>query len=287
MNGNCFFATDLHGDTARYEKLFGLVETERPAALFIGGDLLPGAVRLLEARADHRDFVNEFLCRRLEAMKERMGERYPRVFVILGNDDGRFQEAAVLDAASRGIWEYAHGRKIPFGEFMVYGYSFIPPSPFLLKDWERYDVSRFVDPGCTHPGEGMFTVPVSEYESCYATIQEDLAELAGSDDLSKAVFLFHSPPYRTALDRAALDGKFVDFVPLDVHVGSIAIKRFIMKRAPMLTLHGHIHESASLTGMWMETCGPTVMINAAHDGPELALVRFDPHDSARAVRELV
>ncbi|MFO7627415.1 MAG: metallophosphoesterase [Candidatus Fermentibacteraceae bacterium] len=284
---NCFFVTDLHGSTSRYEKLFGLIEARRPAALFMGGDLLPGPVRLMSVESGHRDFVNDYLCRHFRELRGRMGENYPRVFLILGNDDGRFQEAAVLDAASTGIWEYVHGRRTDFDGFQVYGYSYVPPTPFLLKDWERYDVSRFADPGCSHPADGMRTVPVSEYEMLYATIQEDLAAITGTDDLSRAIFLFHSPPYRTGLDRAALDGRTVDFVPLDVHVGSIAIRRFITRRCPHLTLHGHIHESARLTGVWKEAMGPTTTLSAAHDGPELSLVSFDPEDPGGAERELI
>ena len=58
--------------------------------------------------------------------------------------------------------------------FQVYGYSFVPPTPFQLKDWERYDVSRFVDPGCVSPEEGMRTIPVSDQEQRFTTIQKDL-----------------------------------------------------------------------------------------------------------------
>jgi Icc-related predicted phosphoesterase len=52
-------------------------------------------------------------------------------------------------------------------------------------------------------------------------------------------------------------------------------------------LHGHIHESARLTGNWQERIGKTVAFSAAHDGRELALVRFDPHELDRAIRELI
>jgi Icc-related predicted phosphoesterase len=89
------------------------------------------------------------------------------------------------------------------------------------------------------------------------------------------------------LDRAALDGRMVDHVPMDVHVGSIAVQRFIAARQPLVTLHGHVHESARLTGAWRATSGRTVMLGAAHDGPELALVRFDPAQPDRATRELI
>jgi Icc-related predicted phosphoesterase len=101
------------------------------------------------------------------------------------------------------------------------------------------------------------------------------------------VVLFHAPPHETSLDRAALDGQIVEHVPLDVHVGSIAIRRFIEERQPLVTLHGHVHESARLSGAWRDRIGRTHVFSAAHDGPELALVRFDLEDPASATRELI
>jgi Icc-related predicted phosphoesterase len=133
----------------------------------------------------------------------------------------------------------------------------------------------------------MRSVPVPQAEVRYGTIAQDLQRLTGDDDLTDATFLFHTPPYKTALDRAALDGQFVDHVPLDVHVGSIAVRRFIEERQPRLTLHGHIHESARLTGSWQDRIGETLLLGAAHDGPELALVKFDLEDPAGATRELI
>ena len=97
----------------------------------------------------------------------------------------------------------------------------------------------------------------AQNEIRHGTIQADLARLVSDGDLSQSIFLFHAPPHRTALDRAALDGRVIDSVPLDVHVGSIAIRRFIMGRQPRITLHGHIHESARLTGSWRERLGQT------------------------------
>ena len=78
----------------------------------------------------------------------------------------------------------------------------------------------------------------------------------------------------------------IDHVPLDLHVGSIAVKRLIESRQPMITLHGHVHESARLTGSWKERIGRTHAFSAAHDGLELALIRFDPESPDTATREL-
>ena len=218
---------------------------------------------------------------------EALGDRAPRVFLVPGNDDLRAEEETLLAAAARGAWEYAHMRRLGFGRFTVLGYACVPPTPFRLKDWERYDVSRYVDPGCVSPEEGVRSVAAEESETRWGTIQADLEELAGADDLADAVCLFHAPPYDTPLDRAALDGRSVEHVPLDVHVGSIAVRRFIERRQPLLTLHGHVHESARLTGEWRTRLGRTHCLSAAHDGPELALVRVDPARPEAATRELL
>jgi Icc-related predicted phosphoesterase len=285
---NCFFVSDLHGHLDRYEKLFQAILTEHPRAVFLGGDLVPSPWLAFSPGAESfPDFVRDFLAARFARLKKTLGGDYPRVFLVLGNDDPRTAESSVLAGGERGLWEYVHDRRAELSGFSVFGYACVPPTPFRWKDWERYDVSRFVDPGCLSPEEGQRSVPVPESDLRYGTIQADLERLVGESDLSRAVFLFHSPPYQTRLDRAALDGRKVDHVPLDVHVGSIAIRRFIEGRQPLLTLHGHVHESARLTEEWKDRIGRTILFSAAHEGPELALVRFRLDDLGSATRELV
>jgi Icc-related predicted phosphoesterase len=279
----CVFATDLHGHADRYAKLFRVIAGERPALVFLGGDLLPSHL----APWPGGDFIGDVLREGFSGIRKLPGGAPPDVALILGNDDLRSEEPAILSGEDEGLWHYVHGRRWPFGAYTIYGYGCIPPTPFRLKDWERYDVSRYVDPGCTHPTEGTRSVPVAEHEIRHATIKDDLQKLTGGDDLANAVMLFHTPPHHTNLDRAALDGQVIDHVPLDVHVGSIAVRRFIETRQPHLTLHGHVHEAARITGVWKEKIGRTTAISAAHDGPELCLVRFNLEDPAGAGRELL
>jgi len=286
--GISFFVSDLHGRVTRYRRLFEAIAREKPEAVFIGGDFLPHHLYIdepLDVR--HQDFIGGFLEQNFLALREELAGSYPRVFLIMGNDDSRFEESAVLDAAATGIWEYIHERRVMFGPFTVYGYAFVPPTPFLLKDWDRYDVSRYLEPDAVSPEEGFRSVPVTEQEKRYATINDDLEKLTKNADLAEAIFLFHSPPYQTTLDWSARGGRMVDHVPLDRHLGSIAIRRFIEARQPLLTLHGHVHESARLSHSWRDRLGRTHCFSAAHDGPELALVRFDPENLAEADRELI
>ncbi len=288
MKNLAFFVSDLHGNISRYEKLFQLIEKEQPKLVFMAGDLLPsGMFAFTSSSGAAPDFIEDVLKKGFLGLKNEMGASYPEVFLILGNDDGRADEGAFIKGEEQGIWEYIHGRKVEFDEYSIYGYAYVPPTPFMLKDWERYDVSRYVDPGCTPPEEGAHSIEVDRKQMQFKTIQKDLNELTGDDELSKSVFLFHSPPYQTHLDRAALDGRTFEYVPLDVHVGSIAIKRFIEERQPMLTMHGHIHESTSITGHWQQKIGNTVAMNAAHNGKELSLIRFYLDDLGSARRELI
>jgi Icc-related predicted phosphoesterase len=281
-----FFVTDLHGYLSRYQKLFQVILAERPEVVLLGGDILPNGVFYPQGTPE-KSFIHSVLQNGFESVKENLSLSYPKILLILGNDDPRVEENELAEGESLGLWTYIHLRKIEYGDFSVYGYACVPPTPFALKDWERYDVSRFVDPGCISPEEGWRSVPVSPNDIRFGTIQADLHLLTNDSDLSRAIFLFHAPPHQTFLDRVALDGRTIDTVPLDVHAGSIAIRRFIEKRQPLITLHGHIHESARLTGSWCEHIGRTCAYSAAHDGVELALVRFDPAEPEKATRSLI
>ncbi len=285
---NCIFVSDLHGKIERYESLFRLISSEKPSIVFLGGDLLPHEHLSRQAiDIQHKDFIHSYLLKRMVQLRDQLQHNYPRIFVILGNDDARIREASILELAGEGLWYYLHFRKIRLEPYSLYGYSFIPPSPFQLKDWEKYDISRFVDPGCISPEEGFRTMYVSNDEKKYSTIREDLEKLAADDNLDHSIFLFHSPPYQTQLDRAALDGQMIDNVPLDINIGSIAIRRFIEQRQPLITLHGHVHESVRITGSWREQLGRTFMFSAAHAGRELAVIRFDPAIPQKASREII
>jgi Icc-related predicted phosphoesterase len=283
-----YFVSDLHGREKFYKKLFSAVQQDVPKAVFLGGDLLPsGSLYFGGEQTFKNNFTDDFLVPELLKLRGVLKKHFPRFFIILGNDDARAEEAVILHHDQENLWKYMHYRKTAFMDYQIYGYSCVPPTPFVLKDWERYDVSHFIDPGALAPEEGRLTAAVCEKEIQEHTIQDDLENLSAGNSLANAIFLFHAPPYQTRLDRAALDDRFVEHVPLDVHVGSIAIQRFIQEKQPLVTLHGHVHESARLTGFWQEKIGRTHAFSAAHDGPELAIICFDPSQPEKAVRRLL
>ena len=112
----CFFVSDLHGQIDRYEKLFAAIGEAPPAAVFLGGDLLPSGLSALSTLDPaHRDFVNDFLAPGFQRLREGLGRAYPRVFLILGNDDSLAEETGILEGAARGCWEYVHCRSSALG----------------------------------------------------------------------------------------------------------------------------------------------------------------------------
>jgi len=280
-----FFVSDLHGNIKKYQKLFEVIIDETPQLVFIGGDISNNLMKFADKTIVN--FYTDYLQKELLKIKDKLGQDYPNIFVIMGNDDPRIEEDSLNEIENNGLWHYINQKKVEIASHTIFGYAFCPPSPFRLKDWEKYDVSRFVDPGCVSPEDGVRTVDIPNNIIKYSTIEKDLKELVDTNDLSKSIFLFHSPPYETKLDRAALDNKLVEGVPVDVHVGSIAIKRFIEARQPLLTLHGHIHESYTLTNSWKDKIGETICFNAANNGSELTLIKFDLNNPSDAKRILL
>lgn len=276
---NCFFVSDLHGSESRYRVLAKKIREQPPDLVLLGGDLLPPL--------HSKPFINGFLFPLLRKLRDDLGSDYPPLWYIPGNDDAASEMEFLATPQTDSLFENLNMRKRQLNGYRFYGYAFVPPTPFQLKDWEKYDVSRYVDPGCLSPEEGLRTVPVAANRIRHSTIAQDLEKMANNDPQQKAVWLFHTPPYKSRLDRAALDGRMIDHVPLDVHVGSVAVRRFVEKSQPRCTLHGHVHESASITGSWQDQIGTTHCFSAAHAGDELALISFDPEYPEQAQRFLI
>jgi Icc-related predicted phosphoesterase len=277
------FVSDIHGNIPRFQRLFKIIRNETPDSVFLGGDLLP-----LQS-VNHNtieEFIETTIFSEIKNIQNEVDKKI-RFFIIMGNDDPRIYEQLFINADKSDFLDYIHQKTISYKKTYITGYSYVPPTPFQLKDWERYDVSQYIDVGAVSPEQGIRTINVPLDEIKYSTIAEDLEKLSKQNPYRKTIYLFHSPPYHSCLDRADLQGKKVDHAPMDVHVGSIAIQRFIKTHQPLLTLHGHVHESVHITGLWKEKIGRTYSFTAAHDGPELAVVRFDTNHLENAIRELL
>lgn len=276
----CFFVSDLHGKMSRYEALFKIIKKEKPDFVFIGGDILPHRSFANSNNAGECNFFNEFLVRKLRSLRDKLDCNYPEIYLIPGNDDYKTDFAAAGDGEKEGLWRNIHNKCVVIGKYRLYGYACVPPTPFRNKDWEKYDISKEVAPGSIAPAEG-FHSQRPDHDPENDTIQLDIQKLVYEDDLEYGIFLFHSPPFETLLDVAETGSG------IHKHVGSKAIRTFIEAKQPYVTMHGHIHESPGISGEWKQTIGRTLMFSAAHDGPELALIRFTLNNVDSVSRILV
>jgi hypothetical protein len=159
------------------------------------------------------------------------------------------EEEKLAQGEALGLWQYLHMRRLECSGYRVFGYACVPPTPFLLKDWERYDVSRYLDPGCISPEEGWRTVPLPADRLRYRTIQTELEDGRGGRN-GAGDLPVPRPAHHTLLDRG-IGRQAVDGAPLDVH-WQHRHPPLHPRPATVITLHGHVHESARLTGSWRE-----------------------------------
>ncbi len=283
----CIFSTDLHGNIKKFDKFFDYILKEKPDIVFLGGDILPSGISAFTGSDTNSNFIDGYLKNKLLTIKTELKNNYPRFYTIMGNDDPKIYEEDILRLDKENLLEYINQKIVNYKNYNIVGYSYVPPTPFSLKDWEKYDVSRYVDPGCTSPEEGYRTVEEPINIIRFSTIEKDINTLTEKLSIENSIFLFHSPPYKTNLDRINTHGRMIDYVKIDENVGSIAIKKFIEAKQPLITLHGHIHESAQISGKWYELIGRTICINGAHQGQELSIVRINIGDEISFDRILI
>jgi Icc-related predicted phosphoesterase len=171
-----------------------------------------------------------------------------RIFVSPGNDD----EMEVDDVVRRAeIVELAEGRVMEIDGFSMISTGWSNPTP-----WK------------THREES----------------EEKLAERIESmasqvSDPTRAIFNLHCPPFKSGLDEApAIDAdlKLLHGGRALRPVGSTAVREAIVKHQPLISLHGHIHESKGAVKI-----GKTLSINPGSAYEEGMLMGAIVHLDAR------
>jgi len=295
-----FFATDLHGSELCWKKFLNAAKFYDAEVLICGGDMTGKAIVPIVSENGHytvalggeeqavaADQVSEVEAnirrkgyyplrmsverlheldqnpaKRAECFQEVMlqgverwmnmaAEKFRgssiRCFVCPGNDD----EMEVDDVVRRAeMVELGEGRVVEIDGFSMISTGWSNPTP-----WK------------THREDS----------------EEQLAErieamAAQVPDPSRAIFNLHCPPYRSGLDEApAIDAdmKLMHGGRALRPVGSTAVREAIERHQPLISLHGHIHESKGAVKI-----GKTLSINpgsAYEEGMLMgAIIQLDP-----------
>lgn len=258
------FVTDLHGWTHAYERIAAIAREEGITTVINGGDMFTHGHDLI---ASQREFIRGYLGPYVEKLSA-AGISY---YGMLGNDDCRAVLPDWLDLVRS--FPLAHdltGGWLPLAEGLrVCGCNYIPDPPFRLKDWCVLDTREYRRPA-QHPdpliSQGDKLESIGDVEAFFrarSTLAEILDGIAAqAADWERAVLVCHTPPRGTGLGN----------ISAEVDVGSAAVRAWIEKHQPFLTLHGHIHESPRVTGVNMVKIGRTTVHQPGQEWPARRLV---------------
>ena len=275
------YTSDLHGNEEHYQELFELAEQRKAQTIIIGGDMLPIHGPFKSSLQEQQNFIFSYLEPKIRDFRSRAP--HTTIYAMLGNDDWQASNVHLGILVAKGTLRLLHGEKHELGSgYELVGYAHVPPTPFTIKDGERRDLQKdVVDQqrctACVSQGAKIVVVDPEQYFASVMSIEEELEELPTARDYRKTVYVMHSPPFRTNLDRL-FDGRWI---------GSQAIRAFVEKYQPYLTLHGHIHESSEISGTYWDRIGKTICINPGQSTEELYAVVFELEDITETIEHTV
>ena len=284
-----FFTTDLHGATAVFRKALKFAEKYRIKNVIVGGDItgkvlvpikydekegsysisipnilsltsknledIMDKIRPIEDRGVYTyvdmaglDQDSIFIEKMIERLGEwidmayRIGKEYDiRFYFMAGNDDPD-EIVEYLEDSQSEYCIHVDNRIVELEgglELLSSGYSNMTPWR-LPRD-----------------------IPDEKFEEILYSLAEDL------NDGRKSIFNIHAPPYGTNIDLAPLLDETMKPVLKPgggyemVNVGSRAVRKVIEDYQPVLSLHGHIHESRGF-----HKIGKTLAINPGSEYQE-------------------
>lgn len=277
-----FFATDIHGSEVCWKKFLNAAAFYKADLVILGGDVTGKVMVPIVDYGTHHHVVLSGESHRLESMDEveavetqiRNRGYYPtRVspdeLAALNEADGSIDRRFTTEMISTlDRWLDMADSKLRGGQI-----------PCIVNGGndDTFEIDTVVeDSPCVTFAEGKvidldgfylasmgYTNP-TPWDTFREAPEEDLARrieavVSQVPDMGRAIFNFHAPPFGSGLDEApALDA---NMRPMHggaamAPVGSTAVREAILKHQPMLSVHGHIHESRGMAKL-----GRTLSIN--------------------------
>lgn len=259
------YSTDLHGHKKKYQTILNLIDTGNYDLCIIGADILP------KHQTPLFEFQKSFI---MDYLSNFLSKIHIPLIIDFGNDDLYCFYSLFKQVVNEFQNIYiSHINTIKINELNFVGMHYVPDYPFGLKDWCRRD-----DYLMSHPEyisrpvystlDGLEPIEdINDYFQSKLTIKEELNNLKLPKDF---IFLSHSPPKTIGLD---VTSRFDS-------VGSYSITNFIIDQQPLISLHGHIHESPWKSDISINKIVNTVCVNPGQIGrfEELVYCEFDTNN---------
>ena len=285
------YTSDIHGNETQYRLLADYTREISANSLIIGGDIAPKGFASNLYMQGQRNFLEH----KLKTFLKKVKRDLPKIgiYLIMGNDDC----SSNLDVLEKqdDIFHVIHNKRVKINkDFDIIGYSYVPITPFMIKDWEKFDLSSVPDSlkeeyenrkkwnyrlhGFKTSKHGWLDFSFAQDLEKYDSIQRDLSSRLFIENPEKTIYVIHAPPNNTNLDKI--------YGPKSV--GSFAVRLFIEKFQPYITLHGHIHETVGVSGSYKDRIVNSIIFSSGNhnEGNQLAVVVFDlykPQNSKRMI----
>jgi Icc-related predicted phosphoesterase len=264
------YTTDLHGNDIYYDSIWRKAKELKVDMVINGADMLP------KTRP-----INFLQKRFIGFLKDEYFPRFEKARIhylcCQGNDDLICHDELFDEVCSQ--FDFVHNiamEKIEIPDprtqrvFEFIGFNLVADYPFELKDRCRKDKENFIFPIQNGPGRISCEDGWIELEDWFAvanqlpTIEDELKDLVRPTDMKKAVYVMHMPPAGLGLDETG-----------GHRPESKAVYDFILKEQPLLSLHGHIHSSYKISGIWKAPLGETICVQPGQGGPSPVYVLID------------
>jgi len=270
-----FFATDIHGSETCWRKFLNAAAFYKADLVILGGDVTGKVMIPIVAHTGYWQVTVRGESIRMETQEElaaiqtqiRNRGSYPAIVTpdelqVLSETEGEVDRRFSVEMMhSLDRWLDMADGKLKGGEIgcILNGGNddifeideLIESSPCVtFAEGKILDLDGFslISMGWTNPTP-WDTFREAPEDELAAKIEAVATQVP---DMGRAIFNFHAPPYGTGLDEApALDETLRPMHGGAVMkpVGSTAVRDSINKHQPLLSVHGHIHESRGIKKM--------------------------------------
>jgi len=243
------YVTDIHGIQWKYDHIFQIAKSFKVDLVINSGDMLQKKGNFLIQDRFIKNFLDDYF--------SKFNNEGIYYLTMLANDDLIIFDELLQNTCNK--YPYVVNiaqKKFEFKDYEFIGMNWVSDFPFALKDRARKDSKDFIFPK-------QFGKPVistlkgwKKIEDWYAyaetlpTIEEEMNRLVKPSRMEKTIYIIHGPPSNMFLD-VCQDGS---------RVGSKAVYEFLKQKQPLMSFHGHIHESPEISNKWFEYLNKTLCI---------------------------
>ena len=218
-----------------------------------GGDLLPkklGPRKVIQKEFVEGEYIDNYF--------KRLKENCITCVLIPGNDDLDRFDAKINDLCSKyNNIINVDKTKVTIGDVDFIGLSNVLDNPFksknrvLMEDGLEMEEQLSQEIWIEHDTRVITPEEWRKYrETDVEKMKDVLDRLPKMENNKKTVFVFHDPPYGIGLDNCSVG----------IKAGSKDMAKYITESGAYMSLHGHIHESPDVSGVWRAKLGNTVCI---------------------------